>query len=237
MKVIIAGYGRMGHIIEDILLERGQEVVGTIDIGMTEVLDGDKIADVLMDFSNPSLTADLVAYVRRTKTAYLSGTTNLTEEQLDSIKALGDVIPCISTSNYSLGVALFKHVLGEVTRTLDGWDVEITETHHNKKVDAPSGTAKDLLKAVQDAREESGEVIYGREGECGARTADEIGMHSLRGGTVAGEHTVAYYGNDEIFEIKHTALSRKIFAEGAVKAAEKLVEMKPGFYTMEDILF
>ena len=246
MKVLIAGYGRMGKLIEKTLEKSGDSV--TVKIDTEEVAAGTigvlppsrletlgKVADVIMDFSHPSLTDEIIDYAKRTGTPLLSGTTNMTDAQHEAFANLGKDIPVIWASNYSFGINLFKHILPEITRALQGWDIEITETHHNKKVDAPSGTAKTLANAIDPNGEY--ERVYGREGNCGARTKKEIGMHALRGGTVVGEHKVDFFGTDEVFEITHKMGSRQILVNGAVTAAKRLIIKQPGCYTMEDILF
>lgn len=236
MKVLITGYGRMGRLIESTLAEAGDEVVGRIDVDNVNELDGsEKIADIIMDFSNPSLTDQLIAYAGRTETPLLSGTTNITEDQHKLLEDLSSRVPVIWASNYSLGINLFMHILPQIKTALPGWDIEITETHHNKKVDAPSGTAKTLADAIDPDGEY--ERVYGRSGNCGARTSKEIGMHALRGGTVTGEHRVDFFGNDEVFEITHKADSRQILVDGAISAARKLLSKEPGLYTMETLLF
>ena len=118
---------------------------------------------------------------------------------------------------------------------MDGFDIEIVETHHNQKVDAPSGTAKLLLDAVNPAGEF--DPVYGREGMCGKRPAKEIGVHALRGGTVAGTHTVHFFGQDEEVALTHRATSRRIFAAGAVSAAKKIVSREAGFYSFDELMF
>jgi len=226
----------MGRLIEDTLVKAGDEIAGWIDIENVENLNSDKkIADVIMDFSNPSLTDTVVAYAARTGTPLLSGTTNMTEEQHQLLAELAKKVPVIWASNYSLGINLFMHILPQVKAALPDWDIEITETHHNKKVDAPSGTAKSLADVIDPEGEY--ERVYGRSGNCGARTSREIGMHALRGGTVTGEHRVDFFGNDEVFEITHKAGSRQILVDGAIAAARKLIEKEPGLYTMETLLF
>ena len=250
MKVMITGYGRMGRLIEQTLIEAGDEVVARLDtpevaafsdaavLSTADLKDLGKVADVIMDFSNPSLTDELLEYAARSKTPLVSGTTNMTAEQHEAFEALGKgdgAIPVIWASNYSFGINLFTHILPEIAKVLDGWDIEITETHHNKKVDAPSGTAKTLADAIDP--DGNMERIYGRGGNCGARTKKEIGMHALRGGTVVGEHKVDFFGNDEVFEITHKASSRQILVDGAIAAARRLITKEPGVYTMEDILF
>ena len=236
MKVLITGYGRMGRLIDETLTAAGDEIAGRIDVENVSELDAsEKIADVIMDFSNPSLTDTVVAYAARTGTPLLSGTTNMTEEQHEALAGLAADVPVIWASNYSLGINLFMHILPQVKAVLPDWDIEITETHHNKKVDAPSGTAKSLADCLDPDGEY--ERVFGRSGNCGARTSKEIGMHALRGGTVAGEHTVDFFGNDEIFEITHKAGSRQILVDGAIAAARKLIVKEPGLYTMETLLF
>ena len=236
MKVMITGYGRMGKLIEQTLSDASDSVVSRIDIDNASDLDTlGKVADVIMDFSNPSLTDQLIAYADRTGTPLLSGTTNMTVQQHEAMAKLGEKIPVIWASNYSLGVNLFMHILPQVAAALDGWDIEITETHHNKKVDAPSGTAKSLADAIDPKG--AYERVNGRSGNCGARTKKEIGMHALRGGTVTGEHKVDFFGNDEVFEITHKAGSRQILVDGAIGAACKLIEKEPGLYDMETLLF
>lgn len=246
MKVIIAGYGRMGQLIEQTLLaeDAGHEVVCRIDVqadasgGIVDAAgleDLGRIADLIMDFSNPSLTDALIAYASRTQTPLLSGTTNMTQKQMDDLQALGESIPVMWASNYSFGINLFRHILEEIAPVLEGWDIEVTETHHNKKVDAPSGTARTLIQAIDpDGR---CELVYGREGNCGARTKKEIGVHAVRGGTVVGEHKVDFYGVDEVFEIKHQMGSRQILVNGAIAMGKKLTEQPPGYYAIDQLLF
>ena len=236
MKVLITGYGRMGRLIDKTLTETGDEIAERVDVENVDFLNSaDKVADIIMDFSNPSLTDQVIAYAARTGTPLLSGTTNMTDEQHAAMATLAADIPVIWASNYSLGINLFMHILPQVKAALPDWDIEITETHHNKKVDAPSGTAKSLADVLDPEGEY--ERVYGRSGNCGARTSREIGMHALRGGTVTGEHKVDFFGNDEVFEIVHKADSRQILVDGAIAAARKLVGKEPGLYTMETLLF
>ena len=251
MKVMIAGYGRMGQLIEKTLLaetdaagQPAHEIVARIDVAADEaqgIYDAASLetldipADLIMDFSNPSLTDALIAYAARTGTPLLSGTTNMTLEQMDDLQALGEKMPVIWASNYSFGINLFRHILGEIAPVLEGWDIEVTETHHNKKVDAPSGTAKTLIEAIDP--EGKCQLVFGREGNCGARAKKEIGVHALRGGTVVGEHKVDFYGTDEVFEIKHQMGSRQVLVDGAVKIGKRLVEQEPGFYSIDQLLF
>ena len=177
----------------------------------------------------------LLGYLRRTKTALVSGTTGLTEPDLDALQELGRELPVIWTANYSTGIAMFRRMLHDYAGVLAGWDKEIMEIHHNQKADAPSGTAKLLLQELDP--EGTATVLHGREGLCGKRKPEEIGVFSLRGGTVAGEHTVYFFGEDETLQITHRAASRRIFAAGALRAAQAICGRGPGFYTLDELLF
>ena len=157
---------------------------------------------------------------------------------MDRLRELGQNARVMHSGNYSIGIAALRHLVAQATRELPGFDCEIVETHHNQKVDAPSGTAKLLLDAVVEAEPEAGyHPVYGREGMCGARGPKEIGMHSLRGGTVAGVHEVSFFGQDEEVTLTHRATSRQIFVNGALAAAQKLVTREPGFYTFDQVMF
>lgn len=235
MKVFLSGYGRMGKLIEEMAQERGWTVVGKADVTCPEVYETAPAADVCMDFSGVGALPHLAAYVRRTKTPLLSGTTGLTEPDFDELRALAKLVPVIWTANYSTGIAVLRRMLRNYAAVLSEWDKEIVEIHHNQKVDAPSGTAKLLLQELDPDGQAT--VLHGREGLCGRRTEGEIGVFSLRGGTVAGEHTVYFFGEDETLKLTHTAASRKIFAAGALRAAQALAGCAPGYYTLDELLF
>ena len=159
----------------------------------------------------------------------------LTAEEQAVVDAAAAKIPVVQSGNYSLGVAALRHATQMVAEALGEWDAEIVETHHNQKADAPSGTAE-MLRACVDP---SGEVpvAYGRQGMVGARPKREIGMHALRGGTVAGLHEVHFFGQDEELCLTHRATSRQIFVNGAVAAAKRLLQREPGFYTFDELMF
>ncbi len=236
MKIVLSGYGRMGRMVEEVAAERGHEIVGRMDIGNLEEWAGLPAADVVIDFSNPAMQQYVNEYIRRTGAALISGTTGYQAEQMEEMKSLAEYAPVLYSANYSLGVAVFRYLLEQIPKEIRaGFDIEILEKHHNKKVDAPSGTAKMLLAAVDP--EHTKKVVSGRDGICGARTSDEIGVMALRGGTVAGEHTVYFFGQDETLEITHRAASRRIFAAGAVHAAEALAGRDKGWYQLDEILF
>ena len=161
---------------------------------------------------------------------------NLPENAKAVFDELGRYAPVIHSANYSLGIAVFRRTLEAVSGVLKpDFDIEIVETHHNQKADAPSGTAKLLLEAVDP--DHAYTPVYGRQGLCGKRDAREIGVHALRGGTEAGTHTVSFFGPDEVFEITHRASSRQIFVNGALHTARRLAALPKGRYQLQDILF
>ena len=235
MNIFLSGYGKMGHMIQELAVARGWSIVGHADIDCPENYETAPKADVCIDFSGVGAQKALAAYIRRTKTPLLSGTTGLTEPDFDVLRDLSKEVPVIWTANYSTGVAVLKKLLREYAPVLCDWDKEIVELHHNQKVDAPSGTAKQLLQAIDP--DGTALVVHGREGMCGKRRENEIGVFSLRGGTVAGEHTVSFFGEDECLEFTHKAQSRRVFAAGAVRAAEALADKPAGFYTLEELIF
>ena len=236
MKILLIGHGRMGHLIEQTALTHGDAIGGIIDIGnLADLQTIGRVADVAIDFSAPAALPAVAHYVRTTGTPLLSGVTGLSEADLAVFDDLGHFAPVIHSANYSLGVAVFRRALEEVADTLEDFDIEIVETHHNQKADAPSGTARLLLDAVNSRRRRT--PVYGRHGITGPRDKKEIGMHSLRGGTEAGTHTVSFFGPDEVLEITHRATSRQIFVNGALHAAGQLIRMPKGRYELQELLF
>ena len=237
MKILLIGRGKMGKLIEATAQAGGDEVVaafGHDDLGKLAGLG--KVADVVIDFSRPEALPAVCAYVRRTGTALLSGTTGYTPAQKAELESLGACVPVLWSANFSLGIAVLYRALEVVSGVLKpDFDIEITETHHNQKADAPSGTAKLLLDAVDPAHALT--PVYGREGNCGKRDPKEIGVHALRGGTVVGTHTVQFFGPDEEFSITHRAASRQIFVNGALHMARLLPGKTNGVYDLQKILF
>ncbi len=235
MKIFLSGYGRMGKMIEELALAKGWEIVGWADITCPEAYDTAPKADVCIDFSGVGALPKLADYLRRTGTPLVSGTTGYTDPDFAVLRELSETVPVIWASNYSTGIAVLRRILRQYAPILEDWDKELLELHHNKKIDAPSGTAKTLLKELDP--DGTASVIHGREGICGQRTKGEIGVFALRGGTVAGEHSVLFFGEDESLELTHKASSRRIFAAGALRAAEALAGKTPGYYNLEELLF
>ena len=234
MKIAIVGKGAMGKVLADLAEEKGFDVAAVIEPMDDETLDDVGLVDAVIDFSNPANLDMIVDYCRKNQTPVVIATTGYDPDQEQQIRDLATDVPVVFSANYSLGINVMKRVIAEITPILEAnFDIEIIEKHHNKKLDAPSGTAKMLLEAADPMG--SYEHIFGREGD--RRRGKEIGVHAIRGGTIAGEHTVIYAGTDEIFEIKHTAASKKIFAAGALRAAQYTQNRAAGFHTMEDVLF
>ena len=236
MNIILCGYGRMGLMIEQLVLASDDlNIIGVVHPGLYESpLDVPGKADVIIDFSYPGNLEGILERAKRDGSAVVIGTTGFSEAQLEAIRQAAKTVSIVHSSNFSLGVAVLRRAVAMVAPVLkDSFDIEIVETHHNQKVDAPSGTAKMLLKAVDP--DDSFDHVYGREGVPGAR-GHEIGIHALRGGTVAGEHSVFFFGPDETLEFKHTAASRRIFAAGAIRAARFAAAKPAGLYGMDDVL-
>lgn len=236
MKILLLGYGKMGHMIEECAENAEMSVCLTVSQGQFDALaDLGKIADVAIDFSSPAVFDAIAEYIDRTKTPLVSGTTGYSAAQLETLRALGGSVPVLYSANYSLGIAVLARALRLVSGSLPGFDIELIETHHNQKADAPSGTAKRLISAIDpDGRRP---VVNGREGLTAKREPGEIGVHAVRGGTVAGEHSVIFLGADESLSFTHKATSRRIFAEGAINAAKILPSQKAGYYTLEELIF
>lgn len=227
----------MGRLIQETACAAGDEIeasFGRRDLDQLGKLG--KAADVVIDFSRPETLPEICSYVRRTGTPLLSGTTGYTAGQLRQLESLGTSAPVLWAANFSLGMAVLYRALAQVAGVLKpDFDIELTETHHNQKEDAPSGSARLLLDALNPGHDMR--LVYGREGNTGKREKNEIGIHALRGGTVAGTHTVHFLGPDEELEFTHRAASRQIFVNGALHMARLLPGKPNGIYDLQKILF
>ena len=261
-KVVISGAaGRMGRKLLVMTAEDEElELAGAIDypqhprigesvallepdLGDTEVILSnclDVAADVMIDFSLPEGTEKRIPEAVENKVALVIGTTGMSKAQEAQVLEASKIVPVIHASNYSLGINLLLKIAAEVAQILNNdFDIEITESHHNQKVDAPSGTALSLAKSICEVtgRDADTDLVFGREGRPGKRTRKEIGIHALRMGSVVGDHRV-YFGNDyEIIELAHRSQSRDCLAAGAIRAAKWISGREPGMYSMEDVLF
>ncbi len=235
---VIGHKGRMGQALEAAIAEAGHTMrVGVDAGGNPEPLAGQ--CDVLVDFSAPQALAANLAAAQGAQVPILVGTTGLEEPHFGMLAAAAKAVPVLQTGNFSLGVTLLAHLVREAAARLGPeWDIEVLEMHHRMKVDAPSGTAKLLGEAAAAGR---GIVLddhieSGRHGTTGARAEGAIGFATLRGGTVAGEHSVILAGPSERLTLSHSAEDRMIFARGAVKAAAWMIGKPAGRYTMNDVL-
>lgn len=239
--------GKMGHVIENLVSGREDaKIIAGIDMKTDAYADFpiyssfdefDGTADVVVDFSNPVILPSLLAYVIRTGTPLVAATTGYSEEQTAAIRKAAEQVAVFSSFNMSLGINLMVELAKKAASILGGqFDIEIIEKHHNQKIDAPSGTALMLADALNEAAGERYLYEYDRHSKRQKRDPHEIGIHSVRGGTIVGEHEVLFAGRDEILSIRHTAMSKEIFAVGAVNAALFLKGKPAGLYDMADLI-
>lgn len=238
MKAVVCGAnGAMGKLICGIL---GPEVVGKVSLdgenGVPKTFAdlGPVEADVVVDFSHHTAAADVLAYARQIGAAAVIGTTGHTEEEKARIFSAAQEIPVFFTGNVSLGIAVLCRLAKQAAAFFPDADIEIVEVHHNRKVDAPSGTALMLFDAIREVRPQA-VANCGRSGEC-KRTKDEIGISSLRMGNVVGIHEVHIHTGTQCLTLKHEAVTRAMLADGAVDAARFMVGKAKGLYNMDDIL-
>ena len=247
MKILISGaLGHMGRAVAAQASAYGIEIVAGVD-----ALQGDcsfpchtcfdALPDcsgaVIVDFSRPEALTSLLAYAVKNHLPVVLATTGYTPEQEQEVDQAARQIPVFRSANMSVGVALLRHLCQEAAKVLgETFDVEIVEAHHNRKVDAPSGTALLLFDAIKNAYDEPRYAQLGRGGRNCKRQHNEIGIHALRGGTVTGEHEVCFFGPAERIRLSHSAEDRSVFASGALKAAAYLQGKAPGRYTMEDLV-
>ena len=246
MKIILCGAcGRMGRNVAQLCSERGVTVTAGVDVAPApmpfpvypDFSDIREEADVVIDFSPASSVRERLDFCKARKIGIVIAGTAFSDEDEALIRAAADVIPVFQTGNLSVGVNLLQMLVKKAAEVLgDGFDAEIVERHHNMKKDAPSGTALMLAKSVNEGFGGTKENVYGRHGLVGARKKSEIGIHAVRGGTIVGEHEVMFAGQDEIVTLSHSARSRMVFAEGALRAAEWLTSQPAGKYDMNDLL-
>ena len=246
-RILLSGCcGKMGRFVASAVAGRKDcEIVAGIDIVDDETLgfpvfsNYDEVqvkADVIIDFSNPSLLPNMLDYAAKTGTGVVLATTGLTDEQIMTVEDAGKSVPVFFSYNMSIGVSLLCELSKVAAKVLgNGFDVEIVEAHHNQKLDAPSGTAIMLGNAIKEEMPDA-YFEYDRHSKREKRHTNEIGIHSVRGGTIVGEHEVIFAGNDEIVKLSHSARSRAIFANGAVNAAVFLKNKTDGVYSMTDLV-
>ncbi len=237
-RILINGAkGRMGQAVASSAKEMGLVVAASVDVG-DDVAAGLATADVAVDFSAHSGTRALLEAAVAKKKPVVLGTTGHTAEEKKHLLALAAKVPCVWAGNFSVGVNLLFALTRRASAVLgDDYDAEVVEMHHRFKKDAPSGTAARLLEIILEERKLTAKALrHGREGITGERTKTEVGIHALRGGDVVGDHTVIFAALGERLELTHKASDRGIFARGALRAAQWVVNQQPGVYDMQDVL-
>lgn len=249
IKIILNGCnGRMGQVISAMAAEDPEmEIAAGVDMFdegknpypvFSDITKCDVSGDVIIDFSSPKAFDALMDYCIEKELPVVVCTTGLSDDQLSRLEEASRQVAVLKSANMSLGINLLIKLLKEAASVLApaGFDVEIVEKHHNRKKDAPSGTAIALADSINEALGGEHDYVYDRSGRYEARSPREIGISAVRGGTIVGEHEVIFAGTDEVIEFKHTAYSRAIFAKGALQAARFLAGKAPGYYGMEDVI-
>lgn len=245
IKILINGCnGKMGQVVSE-LAKKDEElvIVGGFDISerqdeypiFTKLEDINVKPDVIIDFSVPKATLNILEYASKNKIPVVIATTGFSDEENKEIEKYAKVLPIFKSANMSFDVTMMKNLVKQIAPKLEGTDIEITEIHHNRKIDSPSGTAQMLADSINDALGNKYHCEYNRHEKHEKRDKYEIGMNSIRGGNIVGEHVVQFFGEFETFEIRHTSYSRNVFAEGAIKAAKFLVDQQNGLYNMDNI--
>ena len=247
MNILLNGAsGRMGNEVA-MRVEKEENMQIVAGIGLEEDLSGkfpiyskiedvkEKI-DVIIDFSVPKATFKVLEYAKKEKTPIVIATTGFSKDELEKIEELSKEIPIFRSANMSLDINMMAEIVKKVAKVLQDTDIEIIETHHNRKIDAPSGTAILLADAINEVLENKKEYDFNRMQKREPRNKNEIGFSSIRGGNIVGEHTVAFFGENETLEIKHTSYSRQVFVEGAIKSAKFIITKENGLYDMNDLI-
>ncbi len=236
MNISIVGTGTMGRLVRDLAVQNSDiGKVWNVEPALGETL-WDTNPDVVIDFSHPNALKMICDFAKskKGKVPVIFATTGYSKEEEQLIEELSKTVPVLKSSNYSYGINALKRILGLATILLESSsDIEIIEKHHNQKIDSPSGTANLLADTIDPKQKKK--RVFGRVGEH--KRKDEIGIHSVRGGTIFGEHQVIFAMKDEVIEIKHTAFSKTIFAKGAIEAAIWIKDKNPGYYTIDDVFY
>lgn len=247
MKILLNGAnGRMGNEIIE-LVKKQDDVTIVCGFDKEESKQGEfpvynKIddikekVDVIIDFSIPIATFKILEYAQKNKIPTVIATTGFNENELKEIEKISKEIPIFKSSNMSLEINLMASLVQNIAKVLHDTDIEIIETHHNRKIDSPSGTAILLADAINKVLSEKKEYNFDRMSKREKRDKKEIGFSAIRGGNIVGEHTVQFFGENETLEITHKSYSRQVFAEGALKAAKFIVNQQVGLYNMNDLI-
>ncbi len=248
VKIFLNGCcGRMGHAIADLCIHSDDyEIVAGSDVAAYDgyhfpvyqnPMDSTEDFDVIIDFSNAIAVPNILHFALAKKKPFICCTTALEDSTITEILDASEKIAVFKSANMSIGINLMLELVKNATKTLyPDYDIEILEAHHNRKVDAPSGTAMMLAAAVQQEAPDTLEYVYDRHSVSEARKKNQIGISSIRGGNIIGEHQVMFIGDEETVTISHSAQSREVFAKGALKAAEFMCGKESGYYTMSDCI-
>jgi 4-hydroxy-tetrahydrodipicolinate reductase len=248
INILLSGCnGKMGKVITKLAANNEEyRIVAGFDINskvnstypvFSKVEDCNIPVDVIIDFSNPLAFESIVKYSTDNSIPLVMATTGLSKSHEKMLNALKDNVPVFYSANMSLGINLLCELVKHSAKVLESsFDIEIIEKHHKEKIDAPSGTALTLADEMNSVLSEKYRYIYDRHSRRKSRNKNEIGIHAVRGGTIVGEHSVIFSGNDEIIELKHTAMSKDIFGVGALKAAAFIFNQQPGLYSMKDLI-
>ncbi|MBE6728234.1 MAG: 4-hydroxy-tetrahydrodipicolinate reductase [Ruminococcaceae bacterium] len=244
--LLIGACGKMGHAVANCAADDSNvQIISGIDISEAALgfpvyrkfNDIKVIPDVVIDFSNPALLDSILEFCTANNVPAVLATTGYSDEQIEKIKQAAKSIPVFFTFNMSLGINLLCSLAKKAASVLgDAFDIEIVEKHHNQKLDAPSGTAIMLANAINEEFGETKQYEYDRHSKRQKRPKNEIGIHSIRGGTIVGEHDVIFAGHDEVITLSHSAGSKAVFAAGALKAAKFLATQAQGLYDMADVV-
>jgi 4-hydroxy-tetrahydrodipicolinate reductase len=235
--VIEAGAGRDVTVAFAVNRDPDEPAVRGVEVHPATAFENlleEESPDAVVDFTGPESSVDYAETAARTGVPIVIGTTGFDESQLAALETAGEETPVLLGANFGRGVQALVDAVQAALASLPGYDVELTETHHNAKLDAPSGTAGMILDAIDEARETDAERVHGREGDA-PRSAGEIGVHARRAGDVTGEHEILLAGNEETLSLTHRAGSRSVFAEGALDAAAWLATQPAGFYRFADV--
>jgi 4-hydroxy-tetrahydrodipicolinate reductase len=248
INVLMSGCnGKMGQVITRLASQyENLEIVAGFDINdsiknpypvFTDLNKINQKIDVVIDFSNPDALRRILSFTEKGKIPLVMATTGLSQAETKMLISASTNIPVFFSANMSLGVNLMMDLVKKAAKVLEyNFDIEILEKHHNQKLDAPSGTALAIADAINSVFESRHEYIYDRHSRRKKRSKNEIGLHAIRGGTIVGEHSVIFAGDDEIIEINHIAMSKDIFGTGAIRAAMFIHNKKPGLYSMTDLI-
>jgi 4-hydroxy-tetrahydrodipicolinate reductase len=246
VKVLLNGAsGKMGGVISGLAASKGVHIVAGVDAKKStreypvypSLWDVKEDFDVLLDFSRADSLYPILDFIKAKGKGAVLCTTGYTKEQVEKINEASKASPIFRSGNMSLGINILTRILKDYTKILyENYDIEIVEKHHNEKIDAPSGTALMLSDAIQETLDAETNLVFGREG-MKKREKTDIGMHSIRGGSIVGDHEVIFAGTGEVIELTHKAISRDVFAAGALEATKYMTGKGPGLYNMDSMLF